>query len=309
MKRPKGSNEGKGHWAKGPSSWLISPPDGIAVRIGLQETYKMERVSASIVLAAFNEGDTLRVVLERVVATLMADRSFDWELIVVDDGSSDGTPRVLKEFSAARPGVLRIVTHPVNRGLVAAMKTGAEAALNATVVYLDADLSYEPEIAGRLMRAKTTTGADVAIASPYMRGGRVANVPLDRLVASRGANWILSRCAGGRLRTFTGMVRAYDTALLRELFSKTVIGEFNTWAIAACIESGRRIVEVPAALVWPRERFEAPSRISPRKLLERAKLVLVTAKYLAAACGSSKRFRTGTLVLVEEPGVPYSLRS
>jgi glycosyltransferase involved in cell wall biosynthesis len=269
----------------------------------------MERVSASIVLAAYNEGDTLSVVLERLLATLSAEQGFDWELIVVDDGSSDATPRVLREFSARQPGVLRTVTHPENRGLVAAMKTGAEAARNETVVYLDADLSYEPKIVERLLRAKSATGADVAIASPYMRGGRVANVPLDRLVASRGANWILSRCAGGRLHTFTGMVRAYDTALLRELFSKPVVGEFNTWAIAACIESGRRVVEVPAALVWPRERFEAPSRISPRKLLERAKLVLVTATYLAAACGASKRYKTGTLVLVEEPGLPYSLRS
>jgi glycosyltransferase involved in cell wall biosynthesis len=252
--------------------------------------------SISIVLAAYNEGLTLRGSLERIVS-VMREGTLEWELIAVDDGSSDETAGVLREFSVFWPGVLRTVTHPQNRGLVAAMKTGAEAARLATVVYLDADLSYEPSIVAQLVAAKTATGAAVAVASPYMRGGRVGNVPLDRLIASRGANWLLALCAGGRMHTFTGMVRAYDAEVLRELFSRAPVGEFNTWAIAACVEADRRIVEIPAALIWPRERYAAPSRISARKLVERAKLVLVTARYLLGACRRSKLLKTGTLVL------------
>jgi glycosyltransferase involved in cell wall biosynthesis len=268
----------------------------------------MSAASLSVVLAAYNEGPTLRVALDRVVSVLATGAS-TWELIVVDDGSSDDTASVLKEYSASRPGFLRVLTHPQNRGLVAAMRTGAEAARMQTVVYLDADLSYAPEIVARLAEARLASGAQVAVASPYMRGGEVRNVPLDRLLASRGANWLLARCAGGRLHTFTGMVRAYDAAVLRELFLRPAIGEFNTWAIAACIESNRRIVEIPAALIWPRERYAAPSRISARKLLERAKLVLVTASFLIGACQRSTLLKTGTLVLSQEPRGPYSLLS
>jgi glycosyltransferase involved in cell wall biosynthesis len=268
----------------------------------------MAAVSVSIVLAAYNEGPTLRVALERVIS-ILSGSGLRWELLVVDDGSSDGTGMLLREFSASRPGILSVFTHSENAGLVAAMRTGAAAAQMETVVYLDADLSYDPSIVAELLAAKVSTGAAVAVASPYMRGGTVANVPSDRLVASRGANWILARCAGGRMHTFTGMVRAYDTVILRELFTKPVVGEFNTWAIAACIEADLRVVEIPAALVWPPERYASPSRISPRKLLERAKLVLVTAGFLLGACRRSKLLRTGTLVLSDKPAGPYSLLS
>jgi glycosyltransferase involved in cell wall biosynthesis len=264
----------------------------------------MSSDSLSIVVCAYNEGPALRIALERIVS-VMEKQAFVWELIVVNDGSSDDTGTVLEELSASRPGLLRVVTHPVNRGLVAAMKTGAEAAGMPTVVYLDADLSYEPGIVAQLAAAKAATGAAVAVASPYMRGGRVGNVPLDRLVASRVANWILARCAGGCMHTFTGMVRAYDTALLRDLFARPVVGEFNTWAIAACIEADARVVEIPAALVWPVERSAGPTRISLKKLAQRAQLVLITARYLAGACRRSSLLKTGTLVLRQETGRPY----
>ena len=265
----------------------------------------MVRHSVSVVVAAYNEGRDLIVALERILVQLAASERLDFELIVVDDGSSDETPQVLEKFSASRPGELRVLTHEVNQGLVAAMRTGCAGATKSTVVYLDADLSYAPSIVERLVEAKAATGAAVAIASPYMPGGVVAQVPLDRLVASRAANWLLSRCCSGRFSTFTGMVRAYDTATLRDLFALEPVGEFNTWALAALIESGREIVEIPAELIWPAERYAAAPRLSAGKLLARTREVVATFEYLSAACRRGRNLNTGTLVLPGQPTRPY----
>jgi hypothetical protein len=147
---------------------------------------------------------------------------------------------------------------------------------------MDADLSYEPRTIGALLDARAAAGAAAAVASPYMRGGRTANVPFARLAASRLANLLLSACALGRLRTFTGMVRAYDAAALRPILAQRERGEFNAWIIAQLINRGARIVEVPAALVWPAARSESPSRLSWPQFRTRIKLTLVTAATMLA---------------------------
>jgi glycosyltransferase involved in cell wall biosynthesis len=266
----------------------------------------MNRPGVSVVVAAFNEGPVLLVALERILACLdSAQDRLDFELLVVDDGSSDETPALLREFSAVQDGRVRVLTHETNRGLVAAMETGCRAASKETIAYLDADLSYEPAVVEALVLAKQASDAAVAIASPYMPGGKVQHVPFDRLIASRVANWILRRCSGGRLSTFTGMVRAYDASTLRALFSRPQVGEFNAWAVAALIEADRRIVEIPAALVWPPERHAAAPRLSWQKLYDRIGEVVVTARYLLGACRRSTMLRTGTLVLAARPTRPY----
>jgi glycosyltransferase involved in cell wall biosynthesis len=259
----------------------------------------------TVVVAAFNEGRDLTVSLDRIMAEIAASGpDVPHEVIVVDDGSSDDTPALLEEYSATRPGSLRVIRHAENAGLVAAMRTGCRAAVYETVVFLDADLSYAPEIMTALLEAKAASGASVALASPYMDGGRTENVPADRLAASRIANWILSRCSGGRLSTFTGMVRAYTTAALLELFEKPVVGEFNTWALASLIASDLSVVEVPATLAWPPERRQGARRLTLRQLSDRAWDVVVTAGYLWSACRHSKTLKTGTLVLTFEPSRP-----
>ena len=174
----------------------------------------MERTAISVVVPAFNEALSIESVLNRLASHITDLRErHDVELIVVDDGSGDATPDLLRKFADEHPDIIRVISHGVNRGLLAAVRTGAFAARHETIVILDADLSYHPGIIEPLVAARVAHGAAAALASPYMPGGRVANVPFDRLVASRGANAILSLCVGGYIKTFTGMVRAYDRAV------------------------------------------------------------------------------------------------
>ncbi len=244
----------------------------------------MSRLRVCVVVPAFNEGPALAAVLTEVEVALEALRArYEIELHIVDDGSIDETPEVIGTFARAHPENVRVTTHPVNRGLTEALKTGARAVRDGAVVFLDADLSYAPDIVGRLLEALQTRNAAAVLASPYMRGGRVGNVPVDRLLASRVANFLLAACVGFRLHTFTGMVRAYDAATLRTILSRPERGEFNAWVVAELLRERKRVVEIPAALVWPRARFEAPSRMTRAKLWARTRLVITTIGVLLAA--------------------------
>ena len=244
----------------------------------------MNAQSISVVIPAYNEGSALAAVLEELQATLatLAPR-YDVELVIVDDGSADETPAVIAAFAATHSAATKVCTHPTNLGLTEALKTGTRAASGTITVMLDADLSYSPAFVEPLARKLVETGAAAVLASPYMRGGRVENVPLDRLIASRGANLLLAACVGFRLHTLTGMVRAYETATLLDLMERPVRGEFNAWIVAELLQAGRRIVEIPAALVWPRARTDAAPRLTRAKLWARAKLVMETLRVLLSA--------------------------
>jgi glycosyltransferase involved in cell wall biosynthesis len=259
----------------------------------------------SVVVPAFNEGRDLNDALDQILARLEKSRyATPYELIVVDDGSSDCSPALLDEFASQHVGVLKVVRHAQNAGLTAAMRSGARAAAFDTVVFLDADLSYAPEIVEALLEARALSGASVALASPYMHGGHNANVPFDRLAASVVANWILSACSGGRLSTFTGMVRAYDTEILQKLFERPVVGEFNSWALATLIAEDHPVVEVPATLAWPPERRMGGRRMRLGSFLSRTADVVASAAYLFSACRRSTKLKTGTLVLRFQPTRP-----
>lgn len=254
------------------------------------------RRGVSVVVPAFNEGLSIEAVLERVLATTAElGARYDVETIVVDDGSSDETAEILARLAERSPGAFRIATHERNRGLEAAITTGVRSARAPVVVLLDADLSYAPDIVEPLVRKLEESGAGAALASPYMPGGRVANVPKMRLVASRVANWLLAFCVGRTLHTFTGMVRAYDREALLPILAAPAAGEFNTWIVAELLAAGCPVVEIPAALVWPRERYESASRLTLAALRKRSRQVLTSIVALRRGYLTFAKKRAGKL--------------
>jgi hypothetical protein len=115
---------------------------------------------------------------------------------------------------------------------------------------MDADLSYDVEHIGRLVHAWEQTGAAIVLASPYMAGGVTIAVPRPLKTRSLMANRYLALSSGCHLSTFTGMVRAYDGAFLRNM----VIGSdgvvINIELIRKACILGLRVVEIPGALNW-----------------------------------------------------------
>jgi glycosyltransferase involved in cell wall biosynthesis len=222
----------------------------------------------SVVVPAFNEGNGLATRLEKLAGYLLAsDPGRDYEILVVDDGSSDDTFDVAGQIMASY-GLVRAVRHDTNQGLGAAIRTGFAHARGSVVVTYDSDMSYAPHIIVDLLSEMERSNADLVLASPYMRGGAVVNVPWLRRTLSREANRFLSFATNGRYATITCMVRAYRTAFFANVPSLEDRMEINPELFFSAIKRGAVISEVPARLEWSTERAHSRARVQAVRTLK-----------------------------------------
>jgi glycosyltransferase involved in cell wall biosynthesis len=209
------------------------------------------RQLGSVILPAFNESAVIAGTIGRVREVISRDLpDYDWEILVVDDGSTDDTVEQVRSVSSVPGQSLRLVVHQLNAGLGGALRTGFGAARGDVVVVLDSDLSYKPETLVELVHAWEQSRAHVVIASPYMPGGSTVGVPSTLERRSRIANRLLSMTALDDIHTLTGMVRAYDGAFLRALSLKAVDVDINVEILYKTQLLRGTIVEIPAVLDW-----------------------------------------------------------
>jgi dolichol-phosphate mannosyltransferase len=170
------------------------------------------------------------------------------QVLVVDDGSPDGTGELADEMAAADERV-HVMHRTEKAGLGAAYVAGFGWALEngyAVVVEMDADGSHAPEDLPRLLDA--LTDADLVLGSRYVPGGSVVNWPKRREVLSRGGNIYSKLALGAKVNDITGGFRAYRAEVLRELNLHTVASQGYCFQIDLAwrtIELGYRVVEVP----------------------------------------------------------------
>ncbi|MBI1793012.1 MAG: glycosyltransferase family 2 protein [Chloroflexi bacterium] len=119
----------------------------------------------SVVIPVYNEVDNIQEILKRVKATRLA-----WEIIVIDDGSQDGTRDVLKKLDG-KSG-LRVILHEQNQGKGAAVRTGLQAARGEIILIQDADLEYSPHDYPALLEPIKNGTADVVYGSRFLGGPR-----------------------------------------------------------------------------------------------------------------------------------------
>ncbi|HYQ28188.1 MAG TPA: glycosyltransferase [Polyangiaceae bacterium] len=144
-------------------------------------------IDLSIIVPCFNEELNLPELTQRVLLTLDTGK-LTGELILVDDGSQDGTARVIREQMVKFPGRVVGVFHRGNKGIAAAWRSGTEASRGASVAVIDADLQYRPEDVLRLHRKLVETSVDV------VQGWRssVGRERGTRYWLSRGLNSLLN---------------------------------------------------------------------------------------------------------------------
>lgn len=218
----------------------------------------------SLVVPAYNEA----LILEQNLLTLCQylrslEPRYRWEVILVNDGSRDATGAIAEQFAHNWTEV-RVVHHRFNQGLGQALRTGFAHSQGTIILTLDLDLSYLPEHIERLLDKMAQTGAKVVVTSPYMKGGRVSNVPWLRRQLSVWANRFLSAAAKRNVATLTGMVRAYDAEFLHSVNLKSDGMEINPEIIHKAMLMNERIEEIPAHLCW-RSPSPEPSRFHPGK--------------------------------------------
>lgn len=160
----------------------------------------------TIVVPAYNEELGIRGVVERLCSL---DLGVSQEVLVVEDGSSDGTAAKLKELEAEFPA-LTVHRHPVNRGYGAALKTGFAAAANDVVIITDADGTYPEDRIPDLL-ARIDDGAEMVVGA---RRGANVHIPLIRRPAKAALRWLASFLAGTRIPDLNSGLRAFRRELV-----------------------------------------------------------------------------------------------
>ena len=204
----------------------------------------------SLVLPAFNEVENLAEAVEQARAPL-SQIAPAWEIVVVDDGSTDGTADLAQEI-AAQDVRVRLVRHPINRGLGAAIRSGFDAARGDLLLYCDADLPFDMSALAEAHRILRRTGADLVTG---FRTNRQVEGPL-RHVQSVAYTRLVNALLGFPVRDVNFALKL----MRREVYERaapTSEGSFiDAELVARAREEGFRMVQFGVAYT-PRTRGES----------------------------------------------------
>ena len=188
----------------------------------------------SVVVPLYNEEESLPLLVEQLLSALRpTDETF--ELVLVDDGSSDRTAEVLAEVSAKTPEVVAVLLRK-NYGQTAAMAAGFDVAGGEVIVSLDGDLQNDPADIPMLL-AKLREGYDLVSGWRHQR----QDAALQRKLPSRLANRLIGRVTGVRLHDYGCSLKAYRREVLADM---RLYGELHRFLPALAFIEGARITEV-----------------------------------------------------------------
>jgi glycosyltransferase involved in cell wall biosynthesis len=230
----------------------------------------------SLVVPAYNEAPIVEKNLSALCQYMESvEDNYRWELIVVNDGSTDETGKLAEAFAKTRDNI-QVLHHPRNFGLGRALRSAFPSCSGDYIVTVDLDLSYAPAYVEQLVEKMRESKAKVVAASPYMKGGKISNVPSLRRILSVWANRFLSIAAKGNLSTLTGMVRAYDRKFLSTLSWRSMGMEINPEIIYKTMLLSGAIEEIPAHLDWKFQKAEGIKRKSSMKIMRQMFSILLS---------------------------------
>ncbi len=221
----------------------------------------------SIIIPCFNEEAILAINLKTIIGYMQErDLRYDWEIVIINDGSRDKTGEIADYFSKTN-NKIKVIHHPTNLNLGNALKTGFKNSNGNIIVVLDVDLSYGVEYIEQMVEKLIENSADIVIASPYMKGGKVTAVPFSRKIMSKWVNKFMRIAAQDKYYTYTSMVRAYRGTFIRNLNLKTKDYEISPEILYKGMILRARIVEIPAHLDWTEQNKYKNQRTSSIKVL------------------------------------------
>ncbi|BDR90912.1 polyprenol monophosphomannose synthase [Vulcanisaeta souniana] len=235
-----------------------------------------------VVLPTINEAENLKVLLPRLNDVLTG---YDWFMVVVDDGSTDGTQDIVNDF-AGSTGRVKLIERGTRLGLGSAIKTGIRACMDMgakSIVVMDADLQHPPEVVPNLVKS-VLGGVDLAIASRYVRGGGIIGWSLKRFIISKGATY-LARLLMPWTRSIKDPISGFFAVnadklkgiidLLSDSSGYKLILEILTLMHSKYGDS-LRVIEVPYTF---RNRVYGTSKLGTNELANYAMLVLKLSNY------------------------------
>jgi dolichol-phosphate mannosyltransferase len=230
--------------------------------------------TAWLILPTYNEAENVEAIVRAVLPVLERSRCDGHRVLIVDDGSPDGTGAIADRLAAELPAV-SVLHRDAPQGLGPAYLAGFAYALEhgaELVLEMDADFSHEPADVERLIAA-VAAGADVALGSRYARGGGVSDWGAARRFISRGGCLYAQLVLGLHVRDLTGGFKCFRRPVLEAIDLPSVRSRgyaFQVELTYRAIHSGFRVVEVPITF---RDRQLGTSKMSWR--IAREAVVLV----------------------------------
>lgn len=235
---------------------------------------KREIRKISIVCPFYNEESIIENASALMVRNLQT-LSLDWELILVNDGSTDDS---LQSVYASVKGNdrIKIISYETNQGRGHALKTGIDHAQGDIIITTEIDLSWGTDIVTRIIsKFKETPKLDVVIASPNLKGGGYKNVPLKRVLLSKIGNHLIRLLFTRQVTMNTGMTRGYRREIIQGLNTFEKEKEFHLEVLLKLYTLGATIGEIPATLEW-KDRQLAKDRKSKRKSSSKISAIIAT---------------------------------
>lgn len=212
-----------------------------------------------VIIPTYNEKENIEKIIRKVMSL-----SGDFHILIVDDGSPDGTADIVRGLQEVFPGRLHLVCRAGKQGLGTAYIFGFKWALERGYQYIfemDADFSHNPDDLLRLYEA-CRSGADVAVGSRYVRGGKLVNWPLQRKLISKGGAIYTKLITWMPVEDPTAGFVCYHHEVLRKIpldevqfvgYAFQVEMKYRSWKL------GFKIKEVPITFV---DRTEGVSKMS-----------------------------------------------
>ncbi|WP_343702453.1 polyprenol monophosphomannose synthase [Chitinophaga sp.] len=214
-----------------------------------------------VIIPTYNEKDNIRQIIGAVFSLQQ-----DFHVLIVDDGSPDGTGSIVKELQAQYPQQLFLEERKGKLGLGTAYIHGFKWALARGYAYIfemDADFSHNPADLVRLHHACAHEGADLAVGSRYVKGGKTENWPWDRAVLSYGASIYVRFITWMPVRDATAGFVCYKRAVLEKIeldkiqfvgYAFQIEMKFTAWKL------GFTIKEVPITFIDRKEGYSKMSK-------------------------------------------------
>jgi glycosyltransferase involved in cell wall biosynthesis len=196
-------------------------------------------MEVTVVIPVYNEVSTIREIVRRVLATGLVS-----EVVIVDDGSQDGTRGVLEELNGQN-GV-RVILHAKNMGKGAAVRTGIQAAAGEVVIIQDADLEYDPREYANLLRPIEEGIADIVYGSRFLGGAR-RPILFWNMVANKILTLITNILYNNILSDMETGYKVFKREVIQGIPLKSRRFDFEPEFTAKILKRKIRIYEVPIA--------------------------------------------------------------
>jgi dolichol-phosphate mannosyltransferase len=229
-------------------------------------------MKVSVVCPFYNESAIIRKAAEGMLKNLKAT-NYDWELIAVNDGSTDNSLELISEIFSTESRA-KVVSYPYNKGRGHALKTGINAATKDFIVTTEIDLSWGDSIVEDIInKFIQEPWLDMVVASPHLQGGGYRNVPPYRVYLSDIGNIILRYLFTKKITMNTGMTRGYKREVIQPIDIDEKGKEFHLEVLLKMLSLGYRVGEIPATLEWKDHKLSAPGSKKRKSSSKTKKLI------------------------------------